>query len=651
MIHELTHRRHFVPDWTNFLAALPLAWALLVLGLGWGMGYEGVVRLRADLPAMVPETALALIFASLGILATINRWPSAVAALATLALAAVVGTYFIEPVMRHGLALGDGMALATGFCLLCLGISVAAMALPVRGARAVAIASTGVCALLSGTALMAHALSAATVRDVLGFKEMSVHTAAGIFLLSLSLVLSNRDSPHFRGLLGPGRQSRILRASLIASVLGVLVISEVTRFMTLRDWINTDFRLVFLCSAMIALLVASALIVGFQIDRLEAEKKRITALESASDRALQNIEINSARDENLRILGQIVAGVAHDFNNALTALRGNLELMEIDPSKSDAYLREAINAADRAAGLTNQLLESGRQTRLHKGDGDVVSIAEQVVALFKRVAPINIFVTLTAQPDTLGRVGIDDSTLERALLNLLVNARDAMPSGGELHVSIAQKMITNGYAATFNFNAGLTPGEHVVIEVADTGTGMDEATVRKAVQPYFTTKEVGKGSGLGLASVNGVCQQIGGGLLINSAPGEGTTIVVALPVESAEQSRATQAERDEAPVDILLVANTAWRHREFLAYLSSQGRHVHQVGTEQEALEFLDIARLPSVVLIDEGQFAGIDGKQIRADIESRFPSLPVVYVGDYGESRFGRALPPEEDDRKLACA
>ncbi|MEQ9474563.1 sensor histidine kinase [Marinovum algicola] len=659
MTRDLTRRRRDLPDWTNLLAVLPLAWALLVLGLGWGLGYEGLVRLRADLPAMVPETALALVFAGIGTLATINRWPPAVAALATLALAAVVGAYFIEPVMRRGLAAGerivpapgDGMAMATGFCLLCLGIAIVALAVPVRGARAVAITASALCALVSGTALMAHGLSSASVRDVLGFKEMSLSTAAGVFLLNLSLVLSHRDSPHFRGLFGPRRQSVILRASLILSILGVLVIGELTRFMTLRDWITPDFRLVFLCSAMIALLVASALIVGFLIDRLEAEKKRITALESASDRALQNIEINNARDENLRILGQIVAGVAHDFNNALTALRGNLELMEIDPSKSGTYLREAISAADRAAGLTNQLLDSGRQTRLHKGDGDVVTIAEQVVELFKRVAPINIGVTLTAQPATLGRVGIDDSTLERALLNLLVNARDAMPSGGDLHVTISQRVITNGFAATFNFNAGLTPGEHVVIEVTDTGSGMDEATVRRAVQPYFTTKEVGKGSGLGLASVNGVCQQIGGGLLINSAPGAGTTVVVALPVAPAEDDQATPAGEGSAPVDILLVANSAWRHRDVLGYLDGQDRHVRRVGTEQEALEFLDITRLPSVVLIDEGQFGGIDGEQIRADIENRFPDLPVVYVGDYGESRFDRAAPSDKGDRTLACA
>lgn len=633
------------PDWTNLLAIVPLLWALAVLGLGWGLGYDGVVRLRADLPAMVPETALSLVFAGLGILAVINRWSPVVAA------AAVVGAYFIAPVMRSGLAAGDGMAWATGFCLLSLAVAVAAIGLPVSGARSLAIAASGLCALVSGTALMAHAFSSGSMRDALGFREMSVSTAGGIFLLNLALALSNRDAPHFRGLLGPRRQSVILRASLILSVLGVLAIGELTRAMTLRDWITPDFRLVFLCSAMITLLVASALVVGFQIDRLEDKKKRISALENASERALQNIEINSARDENLRILGQIVAGVAHDFNNALTALRGNLELMEIDPAGSAKYLREAIAAADRASGLTGQLLASGRQSPAAAGEGDVVTIAEQVVELFKRVAPTNISVTLTAEPGDLGRIGIDDATLERALLNLLVNARDAMPGGGTLEVSIARRDISGGQAASYNLDAGLTPGTHLVIEVRDTGSGMDRATMRKAVQPYFTTKHAGKGSGLGLASVNGVCQQAGGGLLIDSTPGAGTAITMALPVETAREAESSDPEETALPVDILLVADTAWRNREFLGYLNSQGRRVRQVGTEQEALDSLDDEGLPSVVLIDEGRFGGVDGDQIRADIESRFPDLPVVYVGDYGDSRFGRPPPPEAEARRLALA
>lgn len=281
----------------------------------------------------------------------------------------------------------------------------------------------------------------------------------------------------------------------------------------------------------------------------------------------------------------------------------------------------------------------------------MTAIAGQVLQLFKRVAPTNIAVSLTATSEKLGRVGIDGATLERALLNLLVNARDAMPSGGTLQVAISQRVIPAEEAASFNFNAGLTPGRHVVIEVADSGSGMDAATARKAVQPYFTTKAAGKGSGLGLASVNGVCQQCGGGLRIDSQPGAGTRIVLALPVEEPAQRRGVPPRGDARPVDILLVANAPRQHREFLGYLDSQGREVRQVATEQEALEFLDISRPPAVVLIDEGQFGGIDGEQIRADIERRFPDLPVIYVGDYGDGGFDRLGERQARGRKLACA
>lgn len=645
--------RFRLQDWTSGLALIPLGCALVVLGLGWGLGVEGVVRLRPDLPAMVPETALAIVLASIGTLAAINRWPAYVGTGATLALAVLVAFYFRQPLSKVAMPTGDGMAIATGFCLVCLGISVAAMSLPGRGARAVAMIAGGLCALASGTALMAHALATVSVSDVLGFKEMAVHTAGSIFLLNLSLILSNRDSAHFRGLLGRSRQSAVLRVSLLLSIMLVLALCGLTQVMTLRDWITPDFRLVFLCSAMITLLVSSALVVGYQIDRLEAEKKRIAALENASDRALQSIEINSARDENLRILGQIVAGVAHDFNNALTALRGNLELMQVDPDKAGDYLSAAILAADRAAGLTGQLLDSGRQTRLEIGEGDVVAVAEQVIELFQRVAPRNISIVLDADPTALVHVKVDDATLERALLNLLVNARDAMPSGGELTIRISQRMITNGYAATFNFNAGLTPQEYVVIEVSDTGTGMDEDTIARSVQPYFSTKGVGKGSGLGLASVNGVCQQLGGGILIRSALGEGTTVIIALPVSQSmhDPVPVDAIAEPDIPYDILLLAGTSRRHREFLGYLHRQGRMVRHVRTEEDALEHLETARLPSVVLIDEGQFGGVDGDQAKADIERRFPDLPVVYVGDYGRGRFDGHEAQKGGERKLACA
>ena len=578
--------RFVLRDWTSVLALISLVGALAVLGLGWGLGFEIFVRLSPGLPAMVPETAATLVLASIGTLAAINRWPSYVGVATTLALGALVVTYFVSPVVRSGLSSGDGMAVATGFCLLCLGISIAATTMPGTGAQTVAFAAGGLCALASGTALMAHALASVSVRDVLGFREMALHTAGGAFLLNLALILSSRDSPHFRGLLGPGRQSKVL------PVVGVLALCGLVRLATRNDWITAEFRLVFLCSAMITLLVASALVVGYQVERLEAEKTRLSALKNASDRALQSIEINSERDENLRILGQIVAGVAHDFNNALTALRGNLELMQVDPAKAGEYLDEAIRAADRAAGLTGQLLESGRQTRLQIGEGDVVAVAEQVIGLYIR---------------------------------------------------ITQRLITSGYAATFNFNAGLAPGDYVVIEVSDTGTGMDATTIARAVQPYFTTKGVGKGSGLGLASVNGVCQQQGGGLLIRSAPGEGTTVIIALPVFVPAAS-AGVAEDPELPFDVLLLAGAARRHRDFLEYLHRQGRMVRHVRTEAEAIDFLETNRLPSVVLIDEGD-------QVKADIEERFTGLPVVYVVDYSETRRGFAVARWRDEEERACA
>ncbi|MDO6728867.1 ATP-binding protein [Marinovum sp. 2_MG-2023] len=625
----------------SLFALAVLVTALAVLVVGWGVGTETVVRIRPEMPAMVPETAMALALAAVGTLAAVNRWPKVIPLVMAAGLLLIVLASYRTPPSLQGLGTSDAMAPATAFCLVCLACSMAGLAMKFTAGRAMAVAAGFLCALISGTAIMAQIFVSDSVRDVFGFSEMALHTAGGIFTLTLAFIASSRDSAHFRGLLGSSPKSRILRVSVLLSILAVLGFCGLTSALTVRELMTADFRLVFLGSAMISVLIGSAFVVGYLIDRLEVEEHRSAALESASSKAIQSVEINSERDENLRVLGQIVAGVAHDFNNALTALRGNLELIELDPEKAPQYVGEAISAADRAAGLTKQLLETGRKSRLNSAESDVLSVAQQVIKLFGRVAPKNISVSLHSEEDKIAGVQIDDATLERALLNLLVNSRDAMPGGGEINVEIKERHITNGYAATFNFNAGLTPGNYVVIEVTDSGSGMDDETVARAVQPYFSTKGVGKGSGLGLASVNGICQQLGGGLLINSELGKGTSIAVAMPISSARKLREQAVENgpvtaeEDSHYDILLVANETQSSSKFFGHLNHQRRKVRHTASGGEALDLLDSFKLPSVVLIDEGMFGDLSGEELKNRIQSRYSNLPVVYVGDCGTMNF----------------
>jgi signal transduction histidine kinase len=230
----------------------------------------------------------------------------------------------------------------------------------------------------------------------------------------------------------------------------------------------------------------------------------------------------------LEAAARVAGGMAHDFNNLLCAIQFHLEMLGgavARDTEAHAHVREALETTERAAGLTRRLLAFSRHQALQLAHVDLPAFLGSMRPLLDHMLGADIELRLRVDP-SLGRVRTDPGQLEQLFMNLATNARDAMPAGGQLEISVADAVLDEAFVAA---HPGARPGRHVHIAFADTGSGMDEVTLRRAVEPYFTTKARGGGSGLGLSTVYGFVKQAGGWLGLTSAPGAGTRVDVYLP--------------------------------------------------------------------------------------------------------------------------
>ena len=253
-----------------------------------------------------------------------------------------------------------------------------------------------------------------------------------------------------------------------------------------------------------------------------------------SDRVKLEEQLRQA--QKMEAIGRLAGGIAHDFNNLLTAIRGNAELMSEKVKRNPAMAAEVdeiLHAADRAASLTRQLLAFSRKQVLQPVALDLNEVVSGVARMTRRLIGTEAHLRLDLGQG-LPPVLADPAQVEQVLLNLIVNARDAMPSGGTISVRTATARLEASSPEITQ--AGIAPGAFVLLEVTDTGTGMDQATQARIFEPFFTTKETGRGTGLGLSTVYGIIRQTGGAITVKSARGEGATFRVYLPAVTGEAS-------------------------------------------------------------------------------------------------------------------
>ncbi len=373
-------------------------------------------------------------------------------------------------------------------------------------------------------------------------------------------------------------------------------------------------------------------------------KDRLQRLPPAVGRALADAAVRRervqlqrdlAQAQKLEAIGRLAGGVAHDFNNVLTAILGSAELLLLDtpPGASQREEVEIIrDAAVRAQELIRQLLAFSARQVLQPAVIDLNDLIKNVGRMLRRLIGEDL-VLVTELAKDLGAVRVDPGQVEQVLVNLAVNARDAMPDGGRLIVR------TDNVTATDS--AELPNGRYVVIEVADTGTGMDDATLGRVFEPFFTTKERGKGTGLGLATVYGIVRQSGGQISVTSAPGAGTTFRIHLPRVDAPVEAARTTAPLAAPVagtETILVAEDEQIVRALIRKVLEQAGYTVLLGDGgTEALQLAERHSGPIHLLVTDVVMPGMSGRELARRLLARRPDTKVLFLSGYADDAVER--------------
>jgi signal transduction histidine kinase/CheY-like chemotaxis protein len=350
----------------------------------------------------------------------------------------------------------------------------------------------------------------------------------------------------------------------------------------------------------------------------------------------RELETQLRQAQRLEVVGQLAGGIAHDFNNLLTAIRGYSELVRRNLGPKDrnrADLDQVVLASDRAVELTRQLLAFSRRQVLQPRIVDPGELVAGVAPMLRRLLGEHIELVTYAAPD-LGRVKVDPSQFEQIIVNLAVNARDAMPEGGKLRIETANIELGIGYVAS---HPGVTPGPYVALIVSDTGSGMSDAVKTHIFEPFFTTKEPGKGTGMGLATVYGIAQQSGGSIYLYSEPGYGTSFKIYLPrVDGAAGAAASLVPTAVTPTGsetILLVEDEEAVRAYAARILSEQGYLVLEASGGAAALALVATHPGPIDLLVTDVVMPGLQGHQLGKQLSDIRPGLRVLYVSGFTES------------------
>ncbi|MBN2972534.1 PAS domain S-box protein [Roseomonas aeriglobus] len=350
---------------------------------------------------------------------------------------------------------------------------------------------------------------------------------------------------------------------------------------------------------------------------------------------LREADLAAAQDalrqsQKLEAMGSLTGGVAHDFNNLLTPIIGSLDMLVrkgLGTPRERRLIEGALQSAERAKTLVQRLLAFARRQPLQPTAVDVGRVVDNMVGLIG--ATIGPTIAVRIDVGDLPPAKADLNQLEMALLNLAVNARDAMPDGGELTIAARRDNLADGN------DAGLTPGAYVRLSVTDTGFGMDADTRARAIEPFFSTKGVGKGTGLGLSMVHGLAAQLGGGLTIESAPGEGTVIALWLPVAAtiaAGETRASGCLAKPRGIGVALLVDDEDLVRMSTAnMLADMDYDVVEAVSAEEALAFIRDGLTPDLLVTDH-LMTGMSGAQLARTLKHSRPDLPVLIVSGYAE-------------------
>src|SRR5712675_157454 len=356
------------------------------------------------------------------------------------------------------------------------------------------------------------------------------------------------------------------------------------------------------------------------------------------------LEAQLHQAQKMEAIGNLTGGMAHDFNNMLGVIIGNIDLLRDlrkDDADVDELTREALDAAFRGAVLTRRLLAFARQQPLRPQRVDVNELVSGITRLLSRTLGEDIEISLDLSAE-VWPVVVDPAQLEASLTNLATNARDAMPNGGRLMVVTSNRYLDADYAAQ---HSEVVPGAYVVIEVSDTGSGMTQEVINRIFEPFFSTKARDKGTGLGLSMVFGFIKQSGGHISVYSEPGIGTNFRLFLPrmteeVTTVEESSAVPLVHGRGET-VLVVEDNAALRRVVMRQLGELGYRVRDAENAAEGLQVMEKESI-DLLLTDVVMPGGTDGRELARRARQRWPSLKVVFTSGFSEARLnGNASPP----------
>ncbi|HXO43215.1 MAG TPA: ATP-binding protein [Thermoanaerobaculia bacterium] len=368
----------------------------------------------------------------------------------------------------------------------------------------------------------------------------------------------------------------------------------------------------------------------------------LAVIEDVGERQRQEAHLRQA--QRMEAVGQLAGGVAHDFNNLLTIILGYAGLVAArleDRPELHRQVEQIAKAGERGAALTRQLLAFSRQLPLQPRIVDLNAVAAGVETMLRRLIGEHVELAMRLRA-TAGHVLVDPGLIEQVIVNLAVNARDAMPGGGGLVIETADVELD---ARDGGEHAGLLPGPHgphVLLAVSDSGTGMDAATRARIFQPFFTTKELGKGTGLGLATVFGIVQQSGGHIEVASEPGQGSTFNIYLPraagpAKAQEPASAARAERPGGTETVLVLEDEP-ALRELVRTLLEDGGYTVLVAEGVEAaLALAERHRGAIHLLLTDVVMPGLSGPEAAARLLAVRPETRVLYMSGYAGDPIGR--------------
>lgn len=527
---------------TRAAALLSVLLGIVVL-TGWVLDITVLKSILPGYISMKPNTAIGFVCGGLAFMLLVKsdssrklRYPAAVLSLTTL----IIGLFTLAEYLLHRDLKVDQLLFvdhsepvypgriayiaALNFCV--TGI---ALLLLTRGKRAIKTAQllaafVGLSALL---ALVGYGYGVPLLYGSSRYASMGLHTGLGFLLLSISM-LAYSPYEGFMAVLTTARSSGWLARKLFAAavifpfVLGLLAIRSATLIADVR------FTIAALVIAQIVLFAGLIWISASRLHRSEAEEEATKEALAASARMLQ-------QSQKMEAIGLLAGGVAHDFNNLLNVILGYSELLLADPETSESQRRkiEKIRkAGDTAGGLTRQLLAFGRKQVLQPKALDLNEIIGNADGFLPRLVKDDVSLSTSLYPGLMA-IMADPVQVEQILLNLVINACDAMPNGGKLHIQTENVAVEESLAPKL----GVAPGPFVRLTISDTGTGMAEEIRAHIFEPFYTTKAVGKGSGLGLATVYGIIKQSGGYIDVDSKVGRGTSFQVYLPATRLATSR------------------------------------------------------------------------------------------------------------------